>query len=142
MADACGVNASRPRAALSPSALHPDLSFGDQHDAQHTNHQDGALQEQRGRVDGDCAQHGGAAEGSVQVARQHYHGHQGGGQTAECEDELSGVSALSRQERLDEDAGDGGPENDQHRGQQSVFDGGCWEVHRAGPSATLGAGSG
>ncbi len=42
---------------------HP--SFRDQQDAQHADQQDGALQEQRGRVDGDGADHDGLADPAV-----------------------------------------------------------------------------
>ena len=67
-AEACGVNASRPPRAFGVGlGFGADAPLGDQQDAENADQQNGALQEQRGRVDGDGADHGGAADGAVQV---------------------------------------------------------------------------
>jgi hypothetical protein len=113
----------------------PDLPFGDQQDAKNPDEQDGGLKEQRRFVDDDGAHHRGTADLAVQVLRDHNHRDQRGGQSAEAKHELGGVAALARQKRLDEDTDDGHPEHDQHRRQQVVFDDGCGQVHRVGPSA-------
>ena len=72
--------------------------------------------------------------------------HERGDQPAEAEHQLGGVALLTGQERLDEDTDDGHTKDDQHGGEQAVFDAGGRHPkgfsHRDGPSAIFGAGSG
>ena len=121
IADACGVNASRPGPGLVVRRRR-DAPFGDEQDAEHADQQDGGLQEQRRGVDGDRAEHGGASGAAVQVPREHDDRHERGDQPAEAEHQLGGVALLPRQERLDEDTDDRHPKHDQHGGEQAVFD--------------------
>ena len=138
------MNASRPP----PSSVSgcEGSPLGDEQDAEHADEEDRALQEQRRRVDGDGAQHGGVPHFTVQISSEHDHRDKGGHQPAEAEHELSGVPLLAGQESLHEDADDGDREDDQHRGEQAVFDARSGQPksfrHGVGPSAVLGAGSG
>ncbi len=96
-----------------------------------------------GRVDGDGAHHGGPADGAVQVPGERDDRHERGDQPAEAEHQLGGVALLRAA---------GTPRRARRRRrrrstisigrQQAVLDAGCGQVHRAGPSAILGAGSG
>ena len=115
--------------------------FGDQQHAQHADQQDRALQEQRGPVDGDRADHRrgpeAAAERRGPVRRPRSKAATSAGQ---AQRDLGGVAAPARCERFDEHADDGGAEDDQHRRQQAVVDAGAEFIGRA-PCATVGVGS-
>ena len=82
----------------------------------------------------------------MQVPSQRDDRHERGDQPAEAEHQLGGVALLTGQERLDEDTDDGHAQDDQHGGEQAVFDAGGGHPkglsHRDGPSAIFGAGSG
>ena len=107
IADACGVNASRPPPPLG-LGLGEGSPLGDEQDAEHADEQDRALQEQRRRVDGDGAQHGGVpALHRADRERARTTATNAADQPAEAEHELSGVPLLAGQERLHEDADDG-----------------------------------
>jgi hypothetical protein len=101
-----------------------DAAFGDQQNAEHADQQDGGLKEQGGGVDGDGTGHRRSARAALEVPGQSDDRHQRGEQPADAEHQLRGITPLARQECLDEHTGDGHPENDQHGGEQAVFDAG------------------
>ena len=119
-----------------------DAPLGDQQDAENADQQDRALQEQRRGVDGDRSHDGDAADGAVQPTGQLHHRDERGRQPDQAEHHLHGVAPLARHERLDQHAGDGGAEHDQHRRQQAVLDAGRWQVHRRRAFRQFGCGIG
>jgi hypothetical protein len=85
-----------------------DLSLGDQKDAEDADEQDRALQEQRGGIDGDGADHRDAADLAVQIAGHLHDRDERGRQSDHAQHDLHVVAPLARDERLDEHTGDGG----------------------------------
>ncbi len=115
-------------------------AFGDQQHAEHTDQQDGALQEQRRPVDVDGTGDDRLSDAATKLKGDPEHPDQRDEQRGQAQRELRAVARLARQERFDEHTGDGGAEDDQHRRQLTVGDAG--RVHGRAPCATVGVGSG
>jgi hypothetical protein len=140
------LRGERVQSAAAGLRIRWSTPLGDEQDTEHADEQNRALQEQRRRVDGDSAQHRGVSGLPVQISGEHDHRHERRDQPAEAEDELSGVPLPAGQEGLDENTDDSHPQDDQHGGEQAVFDAGSGQPKSFGhglcPSASLGAGSG
>ena len=90
------------------------VTLGDKDHGEHRDQQDGALQQQRRAVDGQCMQHGSAARG-VKLPADDDDGDERGDQAADRQQDLDAVAGSPGQERLDQDTGHGNAEDDEYR---------------------------
>jgi hypothetical protein len=129
-------NRGRLRGEAVQSAVR-SVPLGDEQHPQDRDHQDGTLQEQSRTVDDHGPDRRELPGTGAQSAVDADHADEGRQQPGQAEGDLDRVAAAAGQERLDEDAGHGDAEHDEHREQHAVFDAG--RGHSAARSA--GAGS-